>query len=485
MSDMLRTAYGRVRCIERRKDGTIVGDLVRWKLANGSKAKVYLPRTSSEGQKVLDIASSTAETTLELELSRLTQQTRENISSAMTTLLMARATASEISDGFVPLWRKLATFFRPLLINPPGDDVVPTLSDRTEESETRTRTQLYWRCLVALLGMPFERLHAMAKRRTSGVVLSETDAELSEEIRKIHCIRFVLPWFAMTCSKRPETSNRKDAAKTSLSKVSRKVDKTRTANKAVGGYGKSAGVYGRMKDGEEKAPSAAAHTYSHYKKWEKFVASMDDDDDDETVPEEGTPTRPDSKSPSATRLRRRVSETASKIDENEEEDVLEERRLDTELARKLRQASPQVREKLKELGGVFGNLTKDDNASTAREWSGKDLDALIDRSTGLDEVVAPAGKPTQEGKKFEAKSASDRKRLKRWRESKVRAWSRHSDASGVKLRQQHPTRESLDAWMERQCQKALRSKYKATSAPLLSSKDPDVAASEREMEDID
>lgn len=478
----MQTAYGRAVAQEYRTDGTIVARLTQWRLASKASVLVYLPPSPHPGSKVRAAALDTAKECLVWELRRLPETTRREIAKVLASKGDIKhheedfAALAQTPEDFVALaqtpeelWLPLATNFVELLISPPG--AYPVLHDHLEELELQTRSRLFWRCLIALLSMPLASLAAMAKRRTyagkAGVL-----SQWSTEKKKIAYARVVLPWFSMLCKTDAQMANEKQR---------------QSARRTHDGSSKSTASKMRATKNDpkkNKAASAAKHTYDiGYKKWDKFD--------------------PDSKDKRDVELNDCKQSVKSAAKRKQDATSAAERELDSELARKLGQATPEMRAKLKNLG-IFGDLvskTKDitdldatvntsaapefcppppipESDETGRllhggsgitsrgissldaEWLGKGSKCVIEEIEEADDHdVQDSTINVQDSRKAVVISESDQANIKKWENGIRQEWSSKSK-HGMKLRRRFYDETELNAWICTQTQKAVRRKYK-------------------------
>ena len=228
---------------EHRDDGSMVGEVVGWRLTN-STVKVYFPKEAMlPGRRVIEIASRTAKTTIQREIkARATQVQRDDLKKVL-----------GVSEDDM-LWKGLAHRFLISLTEPPLG-MIPTLKDAMSEGEIHSRTQLFWRCLVGLITSPISRLQMMSKRRGKEIEFEKEESEMS---RKLEYAKYVLPWFSMVASFQKEVAPTTPTPTPTPTQTSKQPEKI--PERPV-----------------RKEDSAAKHTYDvGYKKWENFQEDKSD-----------------------------------------------------------------------------------------------------------------------------------------------------------------------------------------------------------------
>eukprot|EP00658_Telonema_sp_P-2_P075705 TRINITY_DN6539_c0_g1_i1.p1 TRINITY_DN6539_c0_g1~~TRINITY_DN6539_c0_g1_i1.p1 ORF type:complete len:344 (-),score=90.04 TRINITY_DN6539_c0_g1_i1:237-1268(-) len=261
-------------------------------------------------------------------------------------------------DDSEELWRPLAmAHLHPL--THPAADAVADLHSGSKVADIRLKSELFWRCMVALHSMPLRQLEAMLPNRKD-LEPFYAPGSASEHLRHFQRARTILPFFSMTCKTAEQIhleATRKEAREAAkqereqLELEQEVSEETTSQDKRI-----SEETTSQDKKGGSKARSAAGHVYGDAttKRWESFdvdaaLADLDIEEEEQATDE--------------------VQVTSG-----------EEAELDAELKKKLK--DPRIREQLRAvLGGDKDTAISDMFGPCDGEAKAPiiDLDAIIER----------------------------------------------------------------------------------------------------------
>ena len=215
---------------------------------------------SCGNSRAVDVAVGSA-----LTSGTLARELAMRLSAAQINAFGATLGPVDVEDAAASVAELLARDLSPLLFAPAGG-FVSTLREKSEV-EVRAKSNLFWRCAVALLAMPISALRAIAVQKCAHVPsLKALVPPRGDTSTKAHMrlVRAVVPWFSMTALSREQVAeSERRKAKAAAAAVS---ERAPAAGASRSSSSSSGGASGRSAE-------AAAHVYDKgYARWETFDA---------------------------------------------------------------------------------------------------------------------------------------------------------------------------------------------------------------------